>query len=82
MMRLVHFDKKGVPVTKEDKQNHAWNLKWLTAWKEDNFDVREEMISEELNEIAHQMTLPPKIKMLDTDLTFLDENDFDTINRQ
>ena len=80
MMRLVHFDEDGKPVTEEDKKNHAWNLKWLNAWKEDNFDVREEMIREELNEITDRMLPLPKDNMIGAVRDFLTENDFNRIN--
>ncbi len=82
MMRLVHFDKEGAPVTKEDKKNHAWNLKWLTAWKEDQFYVREEMIREELNQIADCMISLPDDNVSKADREFLEKNDFDFINRK
>lgn len=60
MMRLVHFDKNGAPITKEDQKNHAWNLKWLNAWKNDDVTVREEMIDEELERLSGSMVRIPK----------------------
>ncbi len=56
--RPVAFDKLNQPVTKEDEANHAWNLKWLRAWKEDDVATREAMIGEQLSRIFKDIQLP------------------------
>jgi hypothetical protein len=48
MMKPVYFDKMGEPASEQDKQNHEWNKRWLSAWKNDDFDTREDMIEEKL----------------------------------
>jgi hypothetical protein len=47
-MRYVHFDKNGIPVSKEDRENHRWNLKWIKANMEKDEAVVEDMLSEQL----------------------------------
>ena len=47
-MKPVQFDKMGKPASEQDEENHEWNLQWLTAWKEDDFETRDSMIEETL----------------------------------
>ncbi|MBP3784888.1 MAG: hypothetical protein J6I68_16760 [Butyrivibrio sp.] len=46
IIKPVIYDKDGRPTTKEMAENEAWNMKWLKAWEDDDYDTREEMISE------------------------------------
>ena len=53
VMRTVHFDAKGKPLTAKDMENHKWNLKWFKCWEKgkENFAEADKMIDEELTHI-------------------------------
>jgi hypothetical protein len=59
MMKIAHYDKKGNPISKTDKQNHEWNKKYLQAFIDDDAALREEMVAEYLPHIYDKVKLPP-----------------------
>ena len=58
LMRPVRFDENGQPISKEDKKNHEWNLKWLRAWEDDDVETRENMIAEDFPHFMDKITVP------------------------
>jgi hypothetical protein len=46
IIKPVIYGKDGSPTNKKMAENEAWNMKWLKAWEDDDYDTREEMISE------------------------------------
>ncbi len=46
IIKPVIYGKDGSPTNKEMAENEAWNMKWLKAWEDDDYDTREKMISE------------------------------------
>ncbi len=48
VMRHVDFDRDGQPLTKKDQENHKWNMDWLKAIDEDDFEQREKILAEEV----------------------------------
>ena len=57
-LRPVNFDKGWRPMTKEDKANHEWNLKFLRAFENDDYETREEMIAEEFPHTYDKVEYP------------------------
>jgi hypothetical protein len=47
LMRPVEYDDKWEPKTEEDKKNYEWNLKWCESVMVDDYELQDEMISEE-----------------------------------
>lgn len=80
--RPVTFDKLSQPVTKEDEANHAWNLKWMRAWQEDDIPTREAMIGEQLSRIFEGISMPViKLSKAEKDKLMRYKEAYDTYER-
>ncbi|WP_024867108.1 hypothetical protein [Butyrivibrio sp. FCS014] len=58
MMKPVHFDKKGHPISFKDKENHEWNKKYLQTYIDKDDDTREKMICEWIPNLYNGIPLP------------------------
>jgi hypothetical protein len=58
LLRFVNYDKNGDPVSDKDKENDAFNKKWVKAWTKDDVKLREEMIKEELPKMLKNISIP------------------------
>ncbi len=73
MLKTVNFDKNWNPISKEDKERHEWNLRFLRAYDEDDFETREKMIEEDYSHTVDKLELPQFSK--DEILKFQKEKD-------
>ncbi|MCR4642448.1 MAG: hypothetical protein K5697_10525 [Lachnospiraceae bacterium] len=58
LLKTVNFDKNWNPISKEDKERHEWNLRFLRAYDEDDFETREKMIEEDFPHTVDKLELP------------------------
>jgi hypothetical protein len=58
IMRLVHYDEKGIPASKRDRENHAWNLTWFKAIEAGDTDKQKEMLDADLPHMLDNMQVP------------------------
>ncbi|WP_034452958.1 hypothetical protein [Butyrivibrio sp. AE2032] len=67
VMKPVNFDDNWQPITKQDMENHKWNLKFLKTWEgtEGKLEVMGNMLTEQLPKILDDVALPeePKIRI-------------------
>ncbi len=52
ILRDHMYDKQGRPQGKDSDKNHAWNLKWVKAVEDEDFETQKEMVEEELPKMA------------------------------
>ncbi len=58
ILKVVNFDKNWVPISKEDKEKHEWNLKYLNAMDADDFATVEDMVAETVSHTYDKAELP------------------------
>ncbi len=66
VLRHVNFDEAGDPVSPQDMENHQWNLQWIKAWEEDDFETRENMLSEQ---VPHALDNAPMPELSEAELS-------------
>jgi hypothetical protein len=66
VLRHVNFDEAGDPVSPQDMENHQWNLQWIKAWEDDDFETRENMLSEQ---VPHALDNAPMPELSEAELS-------------
>ena len=61
VMKQVRYDDNGIPLTKKDRENREWNLRWLRAWQKNDpgsKKQRESMVQEQIGKSLDGFKLP------------------------
>lgn len=58
VMRMVHLDKGGKPLTEEDQKNLAHNEAWFKAIEEDDVEAQNTMIRQEFGSMFRDLEVP------------------------
>ena len=58
VLKQVNFDKNWKPISKKDKENHEWNMKFFKALDDDDYKLQEDMIAETFPHMLDEFEMP------------------------